>query len=133
MAENRGKEKHVIFSQEVERILLELQEEKGFRSLNSTLEFLVMDYANNRNIADAVAAKVSEELSKVLTRIRLGTNTADVNSQVIIELLNAIIYQFNVAPMTTQFEETTAVTVSKQYVKSRIAELKQKKDNKARG
>lgn len=69
-------------------------------------------------------------MSKVLTRIRLGTNTADINSQVIIELLNAIIYQFNVAPMTTQFNETVAVTVSRQHIKKKIAEFKQRKDNK---
>lgn len=133
MAENRGKEKHVIFSSEVERILLEIQEEKGLRSLNSTLEFLVKDYANNRNIADAVAAKVTDELSKILTRIRLGTNTADINSQITIELLNSIIYQFGVKPMTTDFEETPAVSVCRSHVKGKIADMKQKKDSKARG
>lgn len=133
MAENRGKEKHVIFSPEVERILLEIQEEKGLRSLNSTLEFLVKDYANNRNIADAVSTKVTDALSKVLTRIRLGTNTADINSQITIELLNSIIYQFGVKPMTTDFEETPAVSVCRSHIKGKIADMKQKKDSKARG
>lgn len=123
-------EKHIKLSPEAENILMELQKEKGFSSLNRTLEFIITDYENNRNIAKAVSQKVSEDLSKVLTRIRLGTNTADINSQIIIELLNAIVYQFNVAPMTTQFDETTAVTVSRQHVKDKIAAYKQKKDNK---
>lgn len=123
-------EKHIKLSPEAESILMELQKEKGFSSLNRTLEFIITDYENNRNIAKAVSQRVSEDLSKVLTRIRLGTNTADINSQVIIELLNAIVYQFNVAPMTTQFDETTAVTVSRQHVKDKIAAYKQKKNNK---
>lgn len=133
MSERKGQQKHVRFSPEAERILLELQEEKGFRSLNSTLEYIVLDYANNRNIADAVSAKVTDNLSKTLTRIRLGTNTADINSQVIIELLNSIIYQFGVKPMTTTFDETPAVSVCRSHIKGKIADMKQKKDSKSRG
>jgi len=133
MAENRGQQKHVRISPEAEKILVELQNEKGFRSLSSTLEYMILDYENNRNIADAVATKVTDALSKVLTRIRLGTNTADINSQITIELLNSIIYQFGVKPMTTDFEETPAVSVCRSHVKGKIADMKQKKDSKARG
>jgi hypothetical protein len=124
-------EKHIKLSDKAEKILTKVQEEQGFSSVNKTLEFIITDYENNRNLADNVSQKVSEDLSKVLTRIRLGSNTADINSQIIIEMLNAIIYQFNVAPMTTQFGETTAVTVSRQCIKDKIAAFKQKKDNKA--
>lgn len=124
-------EKHIKLSPEAESILLRMQKEKGFSSINRTLEFIIIDYENNCNIARTVSKSVSEDLSKVLTRIRLGTNTADINSQIIIELLNAIVYQFNVAPMTTQAEETTAVSVSRQYIKDKIAAFKQKKDNKS--
>lgn len=123
-------EKHIKLSPEAENILLELQKEKGFTSLNRTLEFMITDYKNNCNIAKSVSKTVTEDLSKVLTRIRLGTNTADINSQVIIELLNAIVYQFNVEPMTTQFNETATVMVSRQHIKEKIAAYKQRKDNK---
>lgn len=123
-------EKHIKLSEESEKILLDIQKEKGFSSLNRTLEYMITDYANNRNIAKKVSENVTDSLSKTLTRIRLGTNTADVNSQVIIELLNAIIYQFNVAPMTTELNETSTVKVSRQRVKDRIALFKQRKDNK---
>lgn len=123
-------EKHIKLSPEADRILSKLQKEKGFASVNKTLEFIITDYENNCNISQTVSQSVSEDLSKVLTRIRLGTNTADVNSQIIIELLNAIVYQFDIAPMTTQMSETTAVTVSRQQIKDKIAAYKQKKDNK---
>lgn len=124
-------EKHIKLSQEAEGVLLKIQKEKGFSSINRTLEFIITDYENNCNVAETVSKKVTEDLSKVLTRIRLGTNTADVNSQIIIELLNAIVYQFNVAPMTTQMDETTAVKISRQSIKDKIAGFKQRKDNKA--
>lgn len=126
-------EKHIKLSQDAEKILLRIQKEKGFSSVNKTLEFIITDYENNQKIAENVSKNVSENLEKVLTRIRLGTNSADINSQVIIELLNAIVYQFNVAPMTTKFDETTALTVSRQCVKDRIAAFKQRKDDKAKG
>lgn len=122
-------QKHIKISKEVEKILMDIQQEKGFSSVNKTLEYIIQDYESNRNIARTVTKEVSEHLSRILTRIRLGTTAADINSQVIIELLNAIIYQFNVAPMTTQLDETAAVTVSRQQVKDRIAAFKQKKDN----
>lgn len=122
-------QKHIKISKEAEKILLDIQQEKGFSSVNKTLEYIIQDYEANRNIAQTVTKEVSEHLSRMLTRIRLGTTAADINSQIIIELLNAIIYQFNVAPMTTQFDETAAVTVSRQQVKDRIAAFKQKKDN----
>lgn len=123
-------EKHIKLSEESEKILLDIQKEKGFSSLNKALEYMITDYANNRNIAKTVSESVTESLNKTLTRIRLGTNTADVNSQVIIELLNAIIYHFNVEPMTTELNETSTVKVSRQRVKDRIALFKQRKDNK---
>lgn len=130
MAGNREQQKHVRISPEAEKVLLDIQEEKGLRSLSGTLDYIILDYANNRNIADSVAAKVTESLSKVLTRIRLGTNTADINSQITIELLNSIVYQFGVKPMTTEFEETSAVAVCRSHVKGKIADMKQKKDSK---
>ena len=123
-------EKHIKLSPEADRILLKLQKEKGFTSLNRTLEFIITDYEHNCNISQSVSQSVTDSLSKVLTRIRLGTNTADVNSQIIIELLNAIVYQLDVAPMTTQMKETTAVSVSRQQIKDKIAAYKQRKDNR---
>lgn len=123
-------DKHIKLSDEAAEIISNIQIEKGLASWNRALEFLVMDYANNCDVAEKVSKKVSEDLSKVLTRIRLGTTTADINSQVIIELLNAMIYQFNVEPMTTDYVQTTAVETSKKYVRNKIAKAKQNKDQK---
>ena len=123
-------DKHIKLSKEATEMVSKVQSEKGYMSWNKALEFIVMDYENNCNVAEKVSKKVLEDLSKILTRIRLGTTTADINSQVIIELLNAIIYQFNVEPMTTDYVQTTAVETSKKHVRNKIAKAKQNKDQK---
>lgn len=122
-------DKHIKLSDEAAKVVSKIQNEKGY-SWNKALEFIIMDYENNCNVAEKGSKKVLEDLSKVLTRIRLGTTTADINSQVIIELLNAIIYQFNVEPMTTDYVQTTAVETSKKHVRNKIAKAKQNRDQK---
>ncbi|MGN0436972.1 MAG: hypothetical protein ACI4F4_00490 [Lachnospiraceae bacterium] len=121
-------EKHINLSNEAEIILKKIQKEHNISSINKTIEFILLDYENNRNISQIVSTKVSEDLYKVLTRIRISTNATDINSQVMLEMLNSIVYQFNVKPMTTEFSETTTLSVCRKYVKDKIATFKQRKD-----
>lgn len=123
-------QKHIKLDDIAVNIVEEYRKKNGSKSFNDALESLIKDYEKNANITENVTKGVSSELSKVLTRIRLGTNTADVNSQVIIEILNAIVYQFNVKPMSTRLGESETVAISKQEIQDKIAYLKQKKDNK---
>lgn len=123
-------EKHISLSPESEQIILEVKESQMLRSTSATIDYIIRDYAKRRELTDSISEKVTEDLSKMLTRIRLGTNTADINSQIIIELLNAIIFKMGVEPMTTGFQETPALTVSRDYIKSNIAKYKQNKDQK---
>lgn len=121
-------DKHIKLSDDAVEVLKQIQKEHHFRSINQTLEYMILDYEKNRNIAEIVSAKIAEDLYKILTRIRISTNANDINSQVTLELLNSIAYQFDIKPMTTKFEETTALKVCRSYVKERIANFKQKKD-----
>lgn len=121
-------EKHIKLSDDAEIILKKIQKENNISSINKTIEFILFDYENNKNISQAVSEKITEDLYKILTRIRISTNASDINTQVILEVLNSIAYQFNVKPMTTEFAETTTMSVSKKYVKEKIATFKQRKD-----
>lgn len=123
-------EKHIKISTEAEQILLKLQTEKELHSTSAAIEYLIKEYERNNDLTKRISEKVTEDLSKILTRIRLGTNTADINSQVIIEILNAIIFKLNVDPMTTGFQETPTVTISREYVRGNIAKYKQNKDQR---
>lgn len=123
-------ETHIRLSGESERVVQEVQKEKGFSSCNKTLEYIITEYGKNKSIAGEVSERVAADLDKVLTRIRLGTNTADINSQIIVEMLNAIAYQFDVRPMTTEYGATTVFEVSRDFVKGKIAKYKQNRDQK---
>jgi len=63
--------------------LKKIIKEHSQSSENNTTKFLA------KEIADGVC----ENLDKLLTRVRLGVNNADKNSQIIIELLNSIYAQ----------------------------------------
>ncbi len=121
-------EKHINISGEAETILKKVQEEHHLSSINKTIEYILLDYDKNQNIAQTVSEQISKDLYKILTRIRLGTNAADINSQIMLEMLNSIVYQFNVKPMTSEFGETTTLKVCRTYIKEKIAAFKQRKD-----
>lgn len=123
-------EKHITLSKESEQIIESIKKNKGLRSANAAIDYIIKDYDYKSDITNRISEKVTEDLYKILTRIRLGTNTADVNSQIIIELLNAIIFKFSIEPMTTNYQETPALTISRDYVKTNIAKYKQNKDQK---
>lgn len=126
-------QKHINLSDGAVEIVKKYKEKNQCKSFNDALELLIRDQERNSNIADEVSNRVTDNLNKILTRIRLGTNTADINSQVIIEILNSIVHQFDVKPMTTKFEETTTVRISREEVKEKIAYYKQLKDHKNTG
>ena len=123
-------EKHIKLSREAAQILSDIQKEKHLRSTSSAIEYIINEYKHNNNLTQRISEQITEDLSKTLIRIRLGTNTADINSQIIIELLNAIIFKLDADPLITAYQETPAVTVSREYVRGKIANYKQNKDQK---
>ena len=85
----------------------------------------------NNEFADLVAKKIAAEYENLFTRMRLGINTADRNSQVILEILNSIVFSLGVEKaFDTEVMQTDVVRDSKQIVKDRIARYKELKDNK---
>jgi len=123
-----AKGKLINFSDDAIKIVEAYQKEHGCKSFTSALEGLINAYDKEVEIEKRISDRVSSDLYKVLTRIRLGSTSADINTQVIVEILNSIVYQFEVTPMTTMVEETSTVAVSKNYVRERIEKKKQKKD-----
>ena len=75
-------------------------------------------------LADAVAQAVEKRLEKILTRIRLGTNNADRNSEVMLLALNHLMYYGVKVPAD---EETPAMRHYKETVADRIKAFRTKK------
>jgi hypothetical protein len=80
-------------------------------------------------LAKQVAHELKDALSDTLTRIRLGTNNADRNSDIIILLLNTLLgYQQYTSLIK---DDTPQLAEAKKIEKERIAEFRQRKLNRA--
>lgn len=96
-------------------------------NLTAALEQIIMEHATrntveaDQRLAQQVADLVCEKLDATLVRIRLGSNGADRNSQILIELLNGL-YAYNDIPslVSTQQLTTPAVEEARRVVKERI-------------
>lgn len=127
--------------------------QKNFRLDEATLSY-IRDFRNNKKLANDTAALmqiieehkhrndipattilvnelskgVAEELKDTLTRIRLGTNNADRNSDVILLLLNTLLFYSNFKTLVVK--DTPQLSEARQIVKDKIAKYKQRKDNR---
>jgi hypothetical protein len=84
---------------------------------------------------DDIAAAVYARLNKDLVRIRLGTNNADKNSQILIELLNVLAIHHDLkTSFATDVDEhkSGALRKAEADVQSRIDHYKQRKDDRSR-
>ena len=79
------------------------------------------------NFAKLLAKEVGIEIKKDLTRIRLGTNTADKNSQIIIELLQGIYAHDDIQEcITTDLIKLKGIEQAEATVKKRIEGYRQR-------
>lgn len=122
---------------ETVKYIEDYRDKNNLNSLAKTMELIIDEHrAMAMNQEEAVANRVMELFEKKygnsFTRIRLATRTADINSQVIIEILNSILYS---GSLTASFVSTDAIKnelieKSEDKVKAKIAYYKQLKDNK---
>ena len=100
---------------------------RSFNSISSAMT----SWQASKVLVEQLAKQVAKELESTLTRIRLGTNNADRNSDIIILLLNTLMgYQ----PFKTFIpDDTPQLAKAKALEKERIVEFRQKKlDAKAK-
>lgn len=88
---------------------------------------------NLQYISHTVAEIVNERISNELTRVRLGTNNTDRNTQILIELLQGYMELQNVQHIpTTDMYKPEFLSHTEEVVRSRITKMKQRKDSKVR-
>lgn len=118
--------------------LTDYKEQHQLSSMTSAIEKIIYEHraatlSQNEDIANRVIEKFESKYGNALTRIRLASNAADVNIQILMEIINsfAVNNTFDIgefvsiatikAPILEEAEHTT---------KSKIAYFKQLKDNK---
>ena len=111
-----------------------IQKEQKLPDFSKTLSYILHEYSKKeedncrlreRNL------KLEENDQKQMTRVRLASNGADVNGQVVVEVLNTLCWQLR-ADEYRSTEQMLHPTVeeAKKTVKDRIARFKQAKDFK---
>lgn len=104
--------------------LKEVKEEQHLSSTTQAVEWLAREYHQQKTLivseqlCGEIAKSVSKELNKTLTRIRLGTNTADRNSKVILLLLNTLLAYSKMNSLIP--EDTPQLIQAKELVKKEI-------------
>lgn len=79
-------------------------------------------------ITEMVTKNIHDVLKEELTKIRLGSNSADRNTQVLIELMNGLYFHESIEGIiTTSVQEMDAVKTAKKEVEDRISHQRQKK------
>ncbi|MES5896417.1 hypothetical protein [Bacillus cereus group sp. RP43] len=79
-------------------------------------------------ISEVVSKNLHDVLKSELTKIRLGANSADRNTQILIELLNGYFFLEGVDSLiTTDKQEMGSVKIAKEVVAERISHARQKR------
>lgn len=123
--------KEFLLDESVIKYLQQVQEKNDLPSLAAALTKVIREHEHRNDVpatkvlVDALSKGVAEELKDTLTRIRLGTNNADRNSDVILLLLNTLLSYSNYKSLIAK--DTPQLTEAKQIVKDRISHYRQKR------
>lgn len=79
-------------------------------------------------ISEVVSNNLHQALKDELTKIRLGANSADKHTQILIEYMNGLFFHHGFdGLMTTDLQELDSTKVAKEAVEKRIANQRQKR------
>lgn len=83
-------------------------------------------------IADVFLEKFDEKYQNYMTRVRLASRGADQNTQVLLEIINTLLYVNEVQPdfLSTDKMEHPIMKKARSSIKERIANFKQRIDEK---
>ena len=129
------KRKEFLLDESTISVLEQYQNAHHLKSMAKALAEIIDGYKHRNEtdiVVEEIAKQVAAELSDTLTRIRLGANNADRNSDIIVMLLNTMLsYQ----PLETLItEETPQLAKARQIEKDRIAYFRQTKlDHEKKG
>ncbi|SFH64452.1 hypothetical protein SAMN04487776_1553 [Priestia megaterium] len=82
-------------------------------------------------ITETVSENLHDVLKSELKKIRLGTNSADKNTQILIEYMNGLFAHHNFQGLlTTKYKELDSTRIAREVVENRILNQRQKRLDK---
>ncbi|ARJ25879.1 hypothetical protein NSU10_27260 [Bacillus sp. FSL E2-8895] len=127
--------RQVTMDQETEDYINDYMEEHGIRYTGEAMGRICKEHEAAKNtewslnyVTEVVSKNLHDVLKSELTKIRLGANSADRNTQILIELLNGYFFLESVdSIITTDKQEMGSVKIAKEVVAERISNARQKR------
>jgi hypothetical protein len=123
--------KEFLLDESTIALIEKFRDERHLQTLTAALTEIVEEHAHQNDVPatqyfiEELSKQIAKQLNAALTRIRLGVNNADRNSDIIIMLLNTLL---SYSPYKTLVTEATHQLVRAQEIeKERIAHFRQKK------
>ena len=121
-------QKHYYISQETIDYIEEYKAKNNTATISGALENIVLEHNTNSSLTsdyvyDVIAKKLSQYIKQELNSMIHASKSADKNSQILIELMNAYIFNTtsnDFRAITTSKFTTNALDVSKEEVENRI-------------
>ncbi|PRD04005.1 hypothetical protein CQ058_30735 [Bacillus sp. MYb56] len=122
-------------NEDVHQYIQDYMDENNITHPGDAISKICMEHQASKNtewslnyISEVVSKNLHDILKNELTKIRLGANSADRNTQVLIELLNGYFFLEGVdSIITTDKQEMESVKMAKKTVEERISHLRQKR------
>ena len=120
--------KNIYFPKENLKYIEEYKEKNNISSFSNAVNCIILEHKTNSNLTsdyvyDVIAKKLSQHIKQELNSMIHASKSADKNSQILIELMNAYIFNTTSSDfkaITTSKFTTNALDVSKEEVENRI-------------
>ncbi|PEQ54996.1 hypothetical protein [Bacillus cereus] len=127
--------RQVTMDQATEDYINDYMEEHGIRYTGEAMGRICKEHEAAKNtewslnyVTEVVSKNLHDVLKSELIKIRLGANSADRNTQILIELLNGYFFLEGVDSLiTTDKQEMGSVKIAKEVVAERISHARQKR------
>lgn len=135
------KSKHYDIDEDVLHIIQKVKEEQGLKTEVAALSYIVRKHEDVKEdtisqkqmeeLADIFLQKYSEQYYKFFDRLRWATQTAEMNSIIMKDVLNTLLIRDRIEYcMLTDIETSPVIQTSMEYQKNKIEHFKQKKDDR---
>lgn len=125
--------KHFTISNEANEYIKQVRSERKIRSESEALEHIVKEHKEKSDtttelMIKIIASEVSRELKCDLVKIIKGINSADRNTQIVIEMLNGSFIKSNVGYInTSDIVKAEGLELAEEAVRKRISKSRVRK------
>lgn len=125
--------KHFTVSNEANEYIKQVRSERKIRSESEALEHIVKEHkeksdTTTEQMIKIIANEVAKDLKGELTKIIKGINSADRNTQIVMEMLNGLFIKSNVGYInTSDIVKAEGLELAEESVRKRISKSRVRK------